>query len=60
MTVSQNINALFAKPPYSVEQVPAGFYVANADGLNVLQFPEKPGAKFSSREFCEAVVRSAA
>jgi hypothetical protein len=56
----KNINPLFARPPYTVEKVPGGFYIANADGLNVLQFPEKPGAKFSNREFCEAVVRSAA
>ena len=48
----------FALPPYSAQ--PSGgsnswWFVANRDGFNCLSFPEKPGAKFTSREDAEAI-----
>jgi hypothetical protein len=47
-------------PPYSAK--PSGgqndwWYVADSRGLNVVQLPEKPGAKFTSKERAESIAR---
>ncbi len=45
----------FARPPYRVETVPLGAYVANKDGFNCLSFLSAPGAKFASPEEATAI-----
>jgi hypothetical protein len=41
----------FDRPPYRVEVSPGGWAcVLNRDGFNCLQFPGKPGAKFTTEE----------
>lgn len=45
----------FARPPYRVETVSLGAYVANKDGFNCLSFPDAPGAKFTSPEEATAI-----
>ncbi len=45
----------FARPPYRVETVPLGAYVANKDGFNCLSFLSAPGAKFTSPEEATAI-----
>ncbi len=45
----------FARPPYRVETVPLGAYVANKEGFNCLSFLSAPGAKFTSPEEATAI-----
>ena len=51
----------FAFPPFTAQ--PSGganawWYVANSQGLNVLTFPEKPGAVFTSGEHAKAIAEA--
>lgn len=45
----------FAVPPYSVETYPIGACIVNSQGMNVLRFKSKPGAKFTSPEAAELI-----
>ena len=52
----------FAHPPYHVESFPGpsktgpGWHcVCNKDGFNCLTFPDKPGAKFTTKEDATAI-----
>ena len=45
----------FEKPPYHVETYPIGSCVCNADGINVLSFHSKPGAKFTTPQEAQAI-----
>lgn len=39
-----------AGAPFTVAEFPVGWAVLNSAGYNVLTFPEKPGAKFTTLE----------
>lgn len=41
--------------PFHVEHFPIGSCVCNANGFNVLVFPSKPGAKFTSPEHAKSI-----
>ena len=45
----------YTRPPFRVETVSLGAYVANKDGFNCLSFLSAPGAKFTSREEATAI-----
>lgn len=46
----------FDLPPYHVESFPTGWHcVCNRHGFNCLTFPDKPGAKFTSKDEAQAI-----
>lgn len=48
----------FAKPPYHVEDFPIGSCVCNVHGYNCLQFPNQPGAKFTTHDEAVKIVEA--
>lgn len=46
-----------AAGPFHIEDYPIGSCICDESGYNVLSFKSKPGAKFTSREHCEQILK---